>query len=563
MIHIPQQLGMSNTKWFITSFNRSNLQYEVHEKKGKQHLNEIIELIKRQWKKQSGIIYCLSQKETEDVASELECKGIRARAYHAGLSNSTRTGIQENWIRDKVEVICATIAFGMGIDKPDVRFVIHFSIPKSIENYYQESGRAGRDGQKSTCILYYSNTDVFRMKSLQDKALVKKDVKEQQEKNLEDMVNYCESSSECRRMLQLKYLGEVFDPSLCNSSGAPCDNCRKSNHDVIDISDFARQLVEMVTRLSSRAKNFERNFTTNHLVDILRGSKNKAVMDRHWNTDTFYKKGLEKGYSQSFLQRIIRKLIQNKYLREENTKTVYGVTAYIKRGENAEKIKENKFEIDVEKKHKEKVTTIPKKVEDVDDFVIKSIIGPSKSIEYIDYDKLKEISDECFANLKNAIAMNFPDLKSAYLAFPIECFREMSKKLPQTKSEMLEIEQMTEYRFEKYGSYLIKVCQEYNEKRLDYLKGKEVPIIQAKKEEVTKTIPVENEKDKKVQSAWMSKSTNSVQSSSDCGKKRPFSATESQSTSNSNSKIKPVAKKPNVGWPQKARPGVVRGNFKL
>ena len=129
---------MNDTKWFITSFNRSNLQYEVRPKKGKSVLKDIIDLIKQNWPKKSGIVYCFSRKECEDVASQLQQNQIHAVAYHAGLGDKQRTSAQEQWIKDKVHVVCATIAFGMGIDKPDVRFVIHFSLPKSMEGYYQE-----------------------------------------------------------------------------------------------------------------------------------------------------------------------------------------------------------------------------------------------------------------------------------------------------------------------------------------------------------------------------------------------------------------------------------------
>jgi RecQ family ATP-dependent DNA helicase len=151
---VVKQLGMNQTKWFMTSFNRANLQYEVRDKKGKgSTLKDIIALILKQWPKKSGIVYCFSRKECEDTAAELRKAGVSAVPYHAGLGDAERTKSQDNWIKDRVHVVCATIAFGMGIDKPDVRFVIHYSLPKSIEGYYQESGRAGRDGRKSTCIL--------------------------------------------------------------------------------------------------------------------------------------------------------------------------------------------------------------------------------------------------------------------------------------------------------------------------------------------------------------------------------------------------------------------------
>ena len=197
---------MNDTKWFITSFNRSNLQYEVRPKKGKSVLKDIIDLIKQNWPKKSGIVYCFSRKECEDVASQLQQNQIHAVAYHAGLGDKQRTSAQEQWIKDKVHVVCATIAFGMGIDKPDVRFVIHFSLPKSMEGYYQESGRAGRDGRKSTCILFWQYGDKHRVQKL-----IELDTKASQEvrqihyNNLWEMVNYCENTHDCRRVLQVRH----------------------------------------------------------------------------------------------------------------------------------------------------------------------------------------------------------------------------------------------------------------------------------------------------------------------------------------------------------------------
>lgn len=167
-IDILRQLNLTHTKWFLSSFNRNNLKYSVLPKRGVSTLDDIKAFIRARPSNWCGIVYCLSRKECEDVANKLHASGIQSLAYHAGLTDSMRETRQKDWLTGKVRVICATIAFGMGIDKPDVRFVLHFSLPKSIEGYYQEAGRAGRDGDIAHCVLYYNYSDMMRMKKLLD-----------------------------------------------------------------------------------------------------------------------------------------------------------------------------------------------------------------------------------------------------------------------------------------------------------------------------------------------------------------------------------------------------------
>lgn len=170
---ILRQLNLANPKWFLSSFNRSNLKFSVLPKKGSAAaLEEIQSYIRSRPNTDSGIIYCLSRKECDDVANALCTVGIKSCAYHAGLTDSVRESRQKDWVTNKVRIICATVAFGMGIDKPDVRFVLHYSMPKSIEGYYQEAGRAGRDGELAHCILYYNYSDMLRYRKMMDGKLL-------------------------------------------------------------------------------------------------------------------------------------------------------------------------------------------------------------------------------------------------------------------------------------------------------------------------------------------------------------------------------------------------------
>lgn len=171
-VDILKQLGIENCKWFLSSFNRPNLKYLVVPKKGASTVTEIINIIKTKFPRSTGIVYCLSRKECDSLAEKFIEAGIRAASYHAGLKDAEREAVQKNWLTEKYKVICATIAFGMGIDKPDVRYVIHYSLPKSIEGYYQESGRAGRDGVLATCILYYNYSDMQRYRKMMDRELI-------------------------------------------------------------------------------------------------------------------------------------------------------------------------------------------------------------------------------------------------------------------------------------------------------------------------------------------------------------------------------------------------------
>ena len=226
-LDILKQLNVQKPAWFMQSFNRPNLKFEVRTKT-KESLEDIVRLIRTKFHNKCGIVYCLSRKDCEEVAKTLGQKGIRAEPYHAGLKDEQRTNIQDNWIANKFWVVCATTAFGMGIDKPDVRFVIHFSAPKAMEGYYQESGRAGRDDLISYCYLYFSYGDIKKLFWMihKDQADSHPDVIKINSDNVNQVAYFCTNNAECRRVQILRYFGENFDSTECKRNPVTsCDNC--------------------------------------------------------------------------------------------------------------------------------------------------------------------------------------------------------------------------------------------------------------------------------------------------------------------------------------------------
>ena len=265
---VVANLGIHGCRQFSQSFNRPNLSYEVIPK-SKGIVNNIADLIKERYVGKSGIIYCLSRKSCEQVAQKLSDLGIRASHYHAGMESTERSDVQRKWQSNEYHVIVATIAFGMGIDKADVRYVIHHTLPKSLEGYYQETGRAGRDGKRSECYLYYQYADSRTLRKMIDEGEGSREQKQRLHDMLRTVIQYCENKADCRRAQVLGYFSESFDPTKCNST---CDNCRSDATFITkDLTEYAAMAIKLVSQVH------EDSVTMHQCVDAFRGAKNAKI----------------------------------------------------------------------------------------------------------------------------------------------------------------------------------------------------------------------------------------------------------------------------------------------
>jgi ATP-dependent DNA helicase RecQ len=441
---IQKNLQMGDALVYKSSFNRTNLYYEIRPK-GKKNdvLKDIVSYIKTR-KGKTGIVYCLSRKKVEEIAGVLKANGVKALPYHAGLDAKTRAAHQDAFLMEDCDVIVATIAFGMGIDKPDVRFVIHYDVPKSIEGYYQETGRAGRDGIESDCLLYYNPADIDKLeKFMKDKPVAEREIGELL---IFETQAFAESSA-CRRKFLLHYFGEEFNDKDCNNM---CDNCR---HPKTKIDAKAESVLVLNTINAVKGK-----YVLSHIVDILIGKKTHEVtLSGHEKLDSF---GKGKSQDENFWKSLIRVLLLNGFI----TKNIenYGLLSVNERGEAFIK-KPTKIEVALDQKF-EKVTDEDEKdveVENVYDEVLFALLK----------DLTKKVGKQ----------HNLPP----YVIFQEPSLEEMASKYPTTMDEMAKITGVNKGKATKFGKPYIELIDKYVKEndieKLDEMVMKSVVNKSAKK----------------------------------------------------------------------------------
>jgi ATP-dependent DNA helicase RecQ len=433
------QLSLEKAKIFTSSFNRPNLSYAVRPKKNS--YDQLIALF-QEHRDEAAIIYCFSRKDTEHLAADLRQEGFKALPYHAGLESEARRTNQEKFIRDEAQIIVATIAFGMGIDKPDVRLVIHYHLPKSIEGYYQETGRAGRDGLPSRCILFFSAADAIKQQYF-----IRQIEHETERKNayrkLDQMVEYCELAT-CRRSYLLAYFGEDYSQESCDG----CDRCFSPQAD-FDATIISQKIMSAIIRTGQR-------FGINYIIDVLLGSKNKKILERDHHELSVY--GIVDDFSKEDLRRIVSQLVMKGLI--VKTGDEYPILELSWRGQDFLKQRE---EI-----HLPGFKSIAKTSQ------------PGKAVE-AGYDQAlfeqlrcvrKELADE------QAIP--------PFVVFGDLALRQMAAYLPQSEENFSRISGVGQEKLKRYGRTFTEVIQTYAQK--NNLSEKDVPVKRAAKRQRSKRL---------------------------------------------------------------------------
>jgi ATP-dependent DNA helicase RecQ len=427
---IIYQLSLDKAKIFISSFDRPNLSYAVLPKKGS--YDQLIQIL-REGKNESAIIYCFSRKETEHLAADLSQEGFKTLPYHAGLESEARKTNQEKFIRDEAQIIVATIAFGMGIDKPDIRLVIHYHLPKSIEGYYQETGRAGRDGLPSKCILFFSYADTIKQQYF-----IRQIENEAERKNayrkLDQMVEYCELAT-CRRSHLLSYFGEDYPQEKCHG----CDICLSPTEE-FDATIISQKIMSAIIRTGQQ-------FGANYIIDVLQGAKTKNIIERDHHNLSVY--GIVDDFSKEDLRRIISQLVYKKLIVKSDDG--FPILELGQRG------------MDFLKERKE--IRLPK---------LKAIAKSLPQSDAVD----TEYDIDLFEQLR-LLRKKLADEQGVppFVVFGDLALRQIALYLPQSRENFSKISGVGEAKLKQYGKTFTEVIQTYAKQ--NNLSEKDVPVKRA------------------------------------------------------------------------------------
>jgi ATP-dependent DNA helicase RecQ len=423
---IVKQLHLKNTKTFVGSFNRANLTYRIIHKESP--TNQVVKFLKTRGR-ESGIVYCQSRKSCEALAERLAEQGIAAKPYHAGLPDKQRAENQEHFLRDKVRVICATIAFGMGINKPNVRFVIHYDLPKNIEGYYQETGRAGRDGLPGECVLLFSAGDVAKQTHFIDEQpdpVQRKIARDQ----LNTMVSYAESGG-CRRRELLNYFGERFPEPNCRG----CDNCLEPR-ETWDGTLAAQKFLSCVWRARDASSRKDASFGMAHYAEILTGADTERI--RKWKHTELTTYGIGKEHNRLDWMFIGRELVRLGHLRQASGEfptmeiTAEGVSALKTR------VRIELTKLPIRNKRDEVQKPKPKRTGDI-------------SCDEILFEKLRSLRRE----IADSLAV------PAYIVLGDNTLREMAREYPTNELELRNISGMGEKKLDQFGAQFADAIVKY------------------------------------------------------------------------------------------------------
>jgi ATP-dependent DNA helicase RecQ len=421
---IKKLLGLKNPIESIIGFDRPNLFYQVVKVSNK--LSYVIDYLKNNFQGESGIIYCATRKTVESLTEKLNQQRFKAVAYHGGMNSDIRQKNQDAFILNKVQIIVATNAFGMGIDKPDVRFVIHYNMPQNMESYYQEAGRAGRDGEPSHCTLLYSPSDIVKQKLLIQNSTFSEQRENVLYENLQYLVDYC-NTNDCLRNKILEYFGETPEIVKCNN----CGNCL-DNSEMVDITIESQKILSCIYRVKER-------FGVSVVIQVLRGSRNKRVLS--FGLDNVSTYGIMKDYSENTIREIIMTLISMGYIVATTDK--FPVLKLTSKSRDVLKGKEKVYH----KKHLLEIKSVIQKSNSESNTL-------PESFDMDLYNQLKELRYHLAQEKKMAPFMIFHD----------STLKEMASYFPHSKEAMLTIKGVGLKKYETYGEAFLEIINEYSAK---------------------------------------------------------------------------------------------------